>query len=102
MKLTSKRRGYLRSLAQNLEPLVRIGKEGVSENLIKSIDDVIKSRELIKIKVLQNCEGDIKELVHDLVQKSGSELVHTIGKTIVIFKENKEKPAISSKVKEIV
>lgn len=50
MKITSKRRAYLKTLAQKLSPMVRVGKDGISENLIQSIEDAIKGRELIKVK----------------------------------------------------
>lgn len=101
MKITSKRRAYLKTLAQKLSPMVRIGKDGLSDNLIQSIEDAIKHRELIKVKVLQNSEVEAKELGFEIAKKSGTELIQKIGNTIVLFKENKENPTISSKVKEI-
>ena len=63
MELTSKRRAYLRKKAHDLDALVRIGKEGVTDNLIQSILDAIESRELIKVKILQNCEEEKMEKI---------------------------------------
>ena len=63
MELTSKRRAYLRKKAHDLDALVRIGKEGVTDNLIQSILDAIESRELIKVKILQNCEEEKMEIM---------------------------------------
>ena len=66
MELTSKRRAYLRKKAHDLDALVRIGKEGVTDNLIQSILDAIESRELIKVKILQNCEEEKMEIMEQL------------------------------------
>lgn len=55
--LTSKQRAYLRSLANSAETILQVGKEGISENLIKQVDDALTARELIKGKVLGNRSG---------------------------------------------
>ena len=49
--MTSKQRAYLRSLANSIDPIFQIGKAGLSENLLKQLDDAIEARELIKINV---------------------------------------------------
>ena len=95
MELTSKRRAYLRKKAHDLDALVRIGKEGVTDNLIQSILDAIESRELIKVKILQNCEEEKMEIMEQLSQCKEFEVVGIIGRTIILFKENKDKPVIS-------
>ena len=56
MNLSSKERAYLKKLAHDLEPVVRIGKEVIVENVLKSISQVVKKRELIKVKILQSSE----------------------------------------------
>ncbi|MDO4691051.1 MAG: ribosome assembly RNA-binding protein YhbY [Fusobacterium sp.] len=93
--MNSKKRAFLKKKAHKLEPIVRIGKEGLNENIIKSILDAIESRELIKAKILQNCEQDKNQIYTKLMDYKEFELVGMIGKTIIIFKENKEKPSIS-------
>ena len=75
MKLTSKKRAYLRKAAHDMSPLVRVGKDGFSENIVTSILDAIEKRELIKVKILQNSEVDKKELAAELAEKSGCEVV---------------------------
>ena len=82
MELTSKRRAYLRKKAHDLDALVRIGKEGVTDNLIQSILDAIESRELIKVKILQNCEEEKMEIMEQLSQCKEFEVVGIIGRTI--------------------
>lgn len=101
MELTSKRRAYLRKKAHDLDALVRIGKEGVTDNLIQSILDAIESRELIKVKILQNCEEQKMEIMEQLSQCKEFEVVGIIGRTIILFKENKDKPVISLELKSI-
>lgn len=101
MELTSKRRAYLRKKSHDLDALVRIGKEGVTDNLIQSILDAIESRELIKVKILQNCEEEKMEIMEQLSQCKEFEVVGIIGRTIILFKENKDKPVISLELKSI-
>lgn len=101
MELTSKRRAYLRKKAHDLDALVRIGKDGISDNLIQSILDAIESRELIKVKILQNCEDEKTEIMEQLSQCKEFEVVGIIGRTIILFKENKDKPVISLELKNI-
>lgn len=101
MELTSKRRAYLRKKAHDLDALVRIGKEGITDNLIQSILDAIESRELIKVKILQNCEEEKMEIMEQLSQCKEFEVVGIIGRTIILFKENKDKPVISLELKSI-
>lgn len=56
--MNSKKRAFLKKKAHNLEAIVRIGKDGLNQNIIQSILDAIESRELIKVKILQNCEEE--------------------------------------------
>lgn len=93
--MNSKKRAFFKKKAHNLEPIVRIGKEGLNENIIKSILEAIESRELIKVKILQNCEEDKNLIYSKLMDYNDFELVGMIGRTIIIFKENKEKPSVS-------
>lgn len=101
MELTSKRRAYLRKKAHDLDAIVRIGKDGITDNLIQSILDAIQSRELIKVKILQNCEDEKEEIMEELSKCREFQVVGIIGRTIIIFKENKEKPVISLELKSI-
>lgn len=101
MELTSKRRAYLRKKAHDLDALVRIGKDGVTDNLIQSILDAIESRELLKVKILQNCEEEKMEIMEQLSQCKEFEVVGIIGKTIILFRENKDKPVVSLELKSI-
>ena len=55
MDLTSKQRAQLRGLANSIDTILHIGKDGIGANLVKQADDALEARELIKGKVLENC-----------------------------------------------
>lgn len=97
--MKSKERNFLRKKAHNLEPIVRIGKEGINDGIIKSILEAIDSRELIKVKILQNCEEEKESIYNKLSQVKDFEVVNMTGRIITIYKENKDKPSISVELK---
>lgn len=88
--LTGKQKRYLRSLAHHLDPIFQVGKGGVNENMTKSITEAMTVRELIKISLLTNFEGDTKEAAAELAEGAGAEIVQVIGKTVVLYKEAKD------------
>ena len=101
MKLTSKQRAFLKKNAHELNPIVRIGKDGLQESVIESILSAIDSRELIKVKILQNCETEKEEIYQQLLEETRFDVVGMIGRTIIVFKENKEKPVVSTELKSL-
>ncbi|ARV47269.1 RNA-binding protein [Bacillus subtilis] len=92
--LTGKQKRFLRSKAHHLTPIFQVGKGGVNDNMIKQIAEALEARELIKVSVLQNCEEDKNVVAEALVKGSRSQLVQTIGNTIVLYKESKENKQI--------
>ena len=91
--ITSKQRSYLRSLAHNIDPIVYIGKAGVTENVIKEIDQALEARELVKISVLDNNMLGAREAAEMLASRTGAEVVQVIGNKFVLYKAAK-KPII--------
>ncbi|MCR5420673.1 MAG: ribosome assembly RNA-binding protein YhbY [Lachnospiraceae bacterium] len=92
--MTSKQRAYLKGIASNLEPIVHIGKSSVSPEVISSVEEAINARELIKIAVLKNCADDPKVIAEIIAERTHSQIVHVIGKKIILYKANKDKPQI--------
>lgn len=88
--MTSKQRAYLRGLANTLDAIFQVGKSGVSDNLIKQLDDALEARELIKISVLESAPDSAKYLGIELADKTNSELVQTIGNKITLFRQRKK------------
>ena len=89
--LTTKQRAYLRGLGNALEPVMQIGKEGLSENSYQTIDVLLEARELIKIKVLKTCPMSVKEAMATICENLGCEPVQVIGSVLIIFKRSSKK-----------
>lgn len=92
--MTSKQRAYLRGLANTLEPILHVGKDGVNENMIKQASDALEARELIKGTVLQNSPLDAREAVEALCEGTNAEPVQCIGNRFVMYRARKEDPKI--------
>lgn len=92
--MTSKQRAYLKGLAMTMDPILNVGKSSVTPELITSIDEAIKKRELIKIGVLKNCMDDPKIIAETMAERTRSQVVQVIGKKIVLYRKNKENPKI--------
>ena len=86
--LTSKQRAFLRKEANGIETIFQIGKDGVGENLINQIEDALRARELIKLRVLENSLLSPKEAAEEICLKTGAESVQVIGTRFVIYKRN--------------
>ena len=94
IQLSSKVRAFLRKLAHNLDPIVRIGKDGIDENVLKSIAEVVKKRELIKVKILQNSSVEFdREMADKIAQDTKSVFVDKIGNILIFFKPKTTKDA---------
>ncbi|MEF9935267.1 MAG: ribosome assembly RNA-binding protein YhbY [Clostridium sp.] len=92
--LTSKQRSYLRSLANTLDPIFQIGKEGVHEENVKEISCALEARELIKIAVLKNSLTDAREACNEICEAIEADPVQVIGNKFVIYRPSKEKQKI--------
>lgn len=92
MELTSKQRAQLRSMANDLDTIVHVGKDGVGENLIKQADDALEARELIKGRVLENSPLSPREGAEELARATRSQVVQVIGTKFVLYRETHSKP----------
>ncbi len=91
MELTGKQRAQLRALANPLEPIVHIGKDGIGEQLVKQANDALEARELIKCRVLDNCDLSAREACDELSRLTRSEQVQVIGTKFVLYRETHRK-----------
>lgn len=92
--MTSKQRAYLRSLASTMEPIFQIGKSSLTSEITEAVAESFHNRELVKISVLKNCMDEPKEIASVLAERTQSQVVHVIGKKIVLYKESKDKKQI--------
>ena len=86
MELTSKQRAQLRGMAATMDTILHVGKDGISENLIKQADDALEARELIKGRVLENSMYTAREAAEELSVATRSEVVQVIGSKFVLFR----------------
>ena len=89
--LTSKQRAYLRGLANGLESVLQVGKEGISDNLIVQAGGVLEKRELIKGNVLENSLLTAREAAEAIAAATHSEVVQVIGSKFVLFRVQQDK-----------
>jgi len=92
--LTGKQRSFLKSIANTMDPIFQIGKNGITDNFIKQVDDALEKREIIKIKVLNNSLLDAKEVASILAEKTNAEFVQSIGNKFVLYRESKKNKKI--------
>lgn len=92
--ITGKQRSYLKSLANTLDPIFQLGKNGLTENFIKQVDDALRTRELVKINVLKNSIEDPTEIANILTKELNAEFVQSIGRKFVIYRESEENKTI--------
>ena len=92
--ITSKQRAYLRGLAQNLEPIFQIGKNGINDNQVEQIANALEARELVKINLLNSTPDDKHSIANELAEKTDSDVVQIIGKKITLYKRSTKTPKI--------
>ena len=87
MELTSKQRAQLRGLANSIDTILQVGKDGIGANLIKQADDALEARELIN-----NIDYDARTAAEELAKATRSEVVQVIGTKFVLYRESHSKP----------
>lgn len=88
--MNSKQRAYLRKLSADIDPIFQIGKSSLTPEITDAVSEALEARELIKINVLKNCFDDCRSLAEALAERTHSEVVHVIGRKIVLYKMNKD------------
>lgn len=88
--LSSKARAALRAKAHRLPVTVHVGHQGVTDAVRQSLDDALRTRELVKIQFSRNDDTDVKEAANDLAQAMLADVVQVIGRTATLFRENPE------------
>ena len=93
--MTSKQRAYLRGLANKIDAIFQVGKNGISDNLIMQVNDALEARELIKLNVLATSPEDISEVANTISSSTNSEIIQTMGNKITLFRARKKNSKIN-------
>lgn len=94
-QLTARQRAHLKSLAHALKPVVHVGKEGVTPTVLGTLNDAFRTRELLKVKVLEAAPSPARDTASELeAGVPDVNVVQTIGRTIVLYRRHPEKPEI--------
>ena len=92
--MTSKQRAYLKSLANDITPVLQIGKSGVTPEMTEAVREAFHNRELIKINVLKNCFDDPRDIAETIAARTHAQVVSVIGKKITLYKQDPKNPKI--------
>lgn len=92
--LTGKQKRYLRGLGSTADPLIQVGKGGVVAGVLEQADDALEARELVKVRVLNNCLEDTDQVARTLTDMTGAALVQVIGHTFLLYRPSVKNPRI--------
>jgi len=90
MKLTGKQIRYLRGLGHHLDPVIMLGKAGLSESIVDKTSEALDLHELIKVKVQDGCMLDRKVAADQLAKVTQAQLVQVLGRTFLLFRRSEE------------
>jgi RNA-binding protein len=94
MSLTGKQRRHLRGLGHALDPVVQIGKDGVTDGVVAALGTALDTHELVKVKIGQTAPDGRHDAAAALATQTGSELVQVLGRSILLYRRHPEEPRI--------
>jgi RNA-binding protein len=94
VELRGKQKRFLRAMGVNMDPILTIGKDGVSEHTIKQADGVLNTRELIKARVLTSAAESVADIATAIATATESEVVQVVGRNFLLYRPNLEEPKI--------
>ena len=92
--ITSKQRAKLRGIANTTDTILQVGKSGIGDTLVTQVQDALRAREIVKMKVLENSIYTAREAATELAEKTGADIVQCIGSKFVLYKRNNKEPKI--------
>ncbi|MBM6807678.1 YhbY family RNA-binding protein [Faecalicoccus pleomorphus] len=88
--ISAQNKKILRKLSMSYRPLFQIGKDGLSYNMIKSLNDSLEAHELVKCSLLKTSPIDVREAAIECSSQTHSEIIHIVGRTFVLYRRSKE------------
>ncbi len=101
MEYTGKQKSYLKGLANEMDVIVKVGDKGITDNLVKSLDEALTKRELVKASNSNLERNERVEVANKLAKATNSILINIIGKTMLYYRENPDNPTVSEKFNKI-
>ncbi|MBQ6552010.1 MAG: YhbY family RNA-binding protein [Clostridia bacterium] len=92
--LKSSQRAKLRAMANGIDPVVIIGKDGLGANFVQAVDEALEARELIKVKLLETAPVTVREAADFAAESTGADVVQVIGTRFVLYRKRKKEPKI--------
>lgn len=93
-EITGKQKRFLKGEAHHLDPLVRVGQEGITPGLVSAVSEVLERHELVKIKLLENAPTDKNAAGPELAEACGAHHVGTVGRIVILYRRHPEKPKL--------
>jgi len=94
LSLSSKNVRYLRSLGHHLQPVVLLGREGIEDRQIRSVEDALDTHELVKVRLPESRGQERKALARTVAERAGAEMVQVVGRTVLLYRARAEDPQI--------
>ncbi len=91
--MTSKQRAYLRAMANDMQPVLYIGKEGVTDAVADELEAVLESRELVKAALQRGAPVTARQACDELCARTAAQPVQCIGSKFVVYRPSRERPA---------
>lgn len=88
--ITGKQRAYLRKLGHQLQPIMQIGKEGLSDTVIVAIDEALEKREIMKISILESAMLDTRDTCDEAARRLLAEPVQAIGNKFILYRKSSD------------
>ena len=86
--MQSKERANLRAEAHHLQVLVHVGHAGATDAVIRTIDELLQARELIKVESAATSTNPVKDLAHAIAEATGAEVIQVIGRKVALYRDN--------------
>lgn len=89
--LKGKQRSFIKKLANPMKPIIQIGKDGLTENVMEQIDKMLNDHEIVKVNVLNNSLLDAKETAFEVCEELKAEYISSLGNKFVVYRESRTK-----------
>ncbi len=92
--LNSRQRAQLRGMANSYDTIFQVGKGGISDQLIKQVDEALEARELIKLRALETSPLTSREAADKIAERVHADVVQVIGSKFILYRESRDNKTI--------